>query len=40
MYSLDEEKTECALGNKEIWFLAGQESQKVVFLFLTSAKFK
>ena len=26
VYSLDEEKIECALGNRDIWFLAGQES--------------
>ena len=28
MYSLDEEKIECALGNRDIWFLAGQESRE------------
>ena len=34
MYSLDEEKIEYALGNRNIWFLAGQESRKCcVFYF-------
>ena len=28
MYSLDEEKIECALGNREIWFLPMQEIQE------------
>ena len=33
MYSLDEEKIECALGNREVWFLAGQkESQECCIL--------
>ena len=36
LYSLDEEKTECTLGNREIWHLAGQESQESCVLFLTS----
>ena len=35
MYSLNEEKKECAFGNMDIWFfLAGQESQECcVFYF-------
>ena len=28
MYSLDKEKIECALGKREIWFLAGQECRE------------
>ena len=28
---LDEEKIECALRNKEIWFLVGLESENVVY---------
>ena len=28
MYTLDEEKIEYALGNREIWFLAGQGSRE------------
>ena len=28
---LDEEKIECALRNNEIWFLAGLESENVVY---------
>ena len=27
-YTLDEEKIECALGTRDIWFLAGQESRE------------
>ena len=34
MYNLDEEEIECALGNKDFWFLAGQESREYcVFYF-------
>ena len=36
MYNLDEEKIECALGNKEFWFWQGKEAENVVFLFVTS----
>ena len=36
MYSLDEEKIECALGKRKIWFLAAKKAENVVFLFLTS----
>ena len=28
MCSLDEEKIACALGGRDIWFLAGQESRE------------
>ena len=35
MYRLDEEKIECAFGNRDILFLAGQESRECrVFYFL------
>ena len=35
MYSRDKEKIECTLGNRDIWFLAGQESRECfVFYFL------
>ena len=32
MHSLDEEKIECTLGNREIWFLAGQEGRELYFI--------
>ena len=32
--SLDEEKIECALGNREFWL--GKKAENGVFLFLTS----
>ena len=42
MYGLNEEKIECALGNREIWFL-GQEcciSDTYLYLTLGTAKIK
>ena len=34
VYSLDKEKIKCELGNRDIWFLAGQESRECcVFYF-------
>ena len=36
MYNLDEEKIECALGNKEICFWQGKRAEIFVFLFLAS----
>ena len=36
LVDLDEEKIECSIGNREIWFLARQNANNVVFLFLTS----
>ena len=33
MYSLDEEKIECALGNGEIWFWQGKKAENVFFYF-------
>ena len=36
MFNLDEEKIECALGNKEFCFWQGKKAENVVFLFLTS----
>ena len=31
--SLDEEKIECVLGHREIWYLAGQESRECCIRF-------
>ena len=36
MSNLDEEKIECALGNKELGFWQDKKADNVVFLFLTS----
>ena len=36
MFNLDEEKTECALGNKKLCFWQGKKAENVVFLFLAS----
>ena len=33
-YNLDEEKIECALGNKELCFWQGKKAKNVVFLYL------
>jgi len=36
MFNLDEEKIECALGNKEFGFWLGKKIENVVFLILAS----
>ena len=36
MHDLDEEKIECALGNKEFCFWQGKKAENAVFLFLMS----
>ena len=47
MFILEEEKIECALGNKEFCFWQGKKAKNVMFIFLASgltalgtAKFK
>ena len=34
MVSLDEEKVECALGNRDIWFWQGKIAKNSIFLFI------
>ena len=35
MYSIDEEKINCALDHREIWFLAGQARERKMLVFIS-----